>query len=218
MSGTDPTRSLYRLKKGDIDKASEVLSRAFFLEPDMVKILPEEEMRRKKLKMVFYPFIKFGLIFGEVYAPSSDMEGVALRNHSSKKEINFWRSLRSGFLGMVSKLDKEERETFIRYGKEMDIQTKKTIQGEHWLLFILGVDPDRQRKGYGRRLLEPMLRRIDEEKLPVMLDTDKQVNVEYYRKFGFEVKRTYRVLENDHWGMVRERKSIDSSNNTPIKR
>jgi hypothetical protein len=48
-----------------------------------------------------------------------------------------------------------------------------------------------------------MLERIDGENLPVMLDTNKQKNLAYYERFGFEVVNTYVVLENQHWGMVR---------------
>jgi ribosomal protein S18 acetylase RimI-like enzyme len=119
------------------------------------------------------------------------------------KDITFWRSLRSGFMGMVSKLNRDERMLFTRYGREVDENTKKTIDREHWFLFIIGVDTDLQRRGYGKDMIEAMLRRIDGEKLPIMLDTNKRKNVAYYEKFGFEVKRTYNVLGNDHWGLVR---------------
>ncbi|MGA1873702.1 MAG: GNAT family N-acetyltransferase [Thermoplasmatota archaeon] len=95
---------------------------------------------------------------------------------------------------------------FSSYGKQMDENTKKNIDRQHWFLFIIGVDPFHQRNGFGSRLIEPMLERIDSEGLPVMLDTNKEVNLDYYRMFGFEVVRTYSVPGNDHWGMVREGK------------
>lgn len=194
---------LYRLSLKDLDKASEVLSRVFFNDSDTMKILSDDEVRRKKLKHFFRCFIKFGILYGEVYAPSYDLEGISVWIHSSKKDITFPRSLRSGFMGLITKVDGKALKVFSSYGKQMDKATKIVINEEHWFLFIIGVDPKNQRKGYGKRMIEPMLKRVDNEKLPVMLDTNKQVNIGYYERFGFEVVKTYRVLDNDHWGMVR---------------
>lgn len=57
-----------------------------------------------------------------------------------------------------------------------------------WYLDLLGVHPDAQGKGVGRLLLEPMLERIDRDGGDVVLVTYKRTNVDYYRRFGFEVE------------------------------
>jgi ribosomal protein S18 acetylase RimI-like enzyme len=199
----DGIDGLYRLRKKDIRRASEVLSRAFLDDPDIVKILPDLEVRRRKLKHFFGAFLRFGIIYGEVYSPSPELEGVSVWMPSRTKDITFWRSLRSGFMNLIFKIDGKAMKVFSEYGKQMDRETRKTIQGEHWFLFIIGVDPKHQKRGFGRSMIEPMLARIDKGRLPVMLDTNKKDNVPYYQGYGFEVKRTYRVLDNDHWGMVR---------------
>lgn len=195
---------LYRLNKKDIPKASSVLASAFLKDPDLVKIIPRKKRRLEKLRILFRPFVKFGILYGEVYAPSPDIEGVAIWNHSSRKTITFWRSIRSGFIGMISKIKGPERKLFQQYGNEMETNTRHMIDGEYWFLFILGIDPDHQRSGYGTGLLEPMLERIDREGLPVMLDTNKEANLDFYDRFGFRIKTKYKVLENQHWGMVRK--------------
>jgi GNAT superfamily N-acetyltransferase len=196
---------LYRLDMEDVQKASSIMSRAFFEDPDLKMIIPDDDRRREYLKVMFQPFVRFGIIYGEVYVPTPNIEGVAVWNHSSSKSITTWRSIRSGFFGMVSKLNSEERKIFTRYGKEMDARTKYLLKGEHWFLFILGVDPDHQRKGLGTMMLKPMLKRADSENLPVMLDTNKEANISYYERFGFKVKSEYKVLDNQHWGLVREK-------------
>jgi ribosomal protein S18 acetylase RimI-like enzyme len=197
-------KKLYRLRMDDVDRASEVLGRAFFDDPDIMKILPDDGVRKGKLKHFFRCFLKFGILYGEVYAPSSDLEGISVWVHSSTKDMTFWRNVRSGFLGLMFKVSGKALSIFGKYGKQMDEATKSVINEEHWFLFIIGVDPEHQRKGYGKKMIEPMLNRIDGEKLPIMLDTNKQNNVGYYEKFGFEVVKTYKVLENQHWGMVRK--------------
>jgi ribosomal protein S18 acetylase RimI-like enzyme len=194
---------LYRLGMKDLDRASEVLGRAFYNDPDTVKILSDDDVRKEKLKHFFRCFVKFGIIYGEVYAPSPDLEGISVWVHSSTKDMTFWRNVKSGFLGLMFKVSGKAMSTFAKYGKQMDEATKTVIDREHWFLFIIGVDPNHQRKGFGSKMIEPMLKRIDNENLPVMLDTNKQSNIGYYEKFGFEVVKTYKVLDNDHWGMVK---------------
>jgi ribosomal protein S18 acetylase RimI-like enzyme len=74
-----------------------------------------------------------------------------------------------------------------------------------WFLAGLGVVPECQRQGYGTSLLRPVLRRLDEQGLDCYLDTQKQANLDYYRRFGFEVIATmedpkYKITT---WGMRR---------------
>ena len=110
---------LYKLGKEDLDKAAEVLGRAFFDDPDTRKILPDDKVRAEKLKHFFRCFVKFGTIYEEVYAPSSDLEGITIWVHSSTKDMTSTRSLRSGFLGLMFKVDGKAMKVFSSYGKQM---------------------------------------------------------------------------------------------------
>lgn len=150
-------KDLYRLKKSDINKASEVLAKAFIDDPDLVKVIRDDERRLEKMSILFRLFVRFGILYGEVYSPSVDIEGVAVWNPSATKNITFIRGLRSGFMGVMSKITKEERSRFSTYGKEIDRYTRNMIDGKHWFLFIIGMDPKHQRKGYGKMLMGPML-------------------------------------------------------------
>jgi GNAT superfamily N-acetyltransferase len=57
----------------------------------------------------------------------------------------------------------------------------------HWYLGILGTDPPHQGKGVGRALIEPVLARADEDRLPAWLEASRPENVPYYERFGFDV-------------------------------
>ena len=61
----------------------------------------------------------------------------------------------------------------------------------HWYLMVLGTDPNHQRQGFGRKLVQPMLDRADDEGVLSYLESSKESNVPYYRGFGFEVTRTH---------------------------
>jgi GNAT superfamily N-acetyltransferase len=57
----------------------------------------------------------------------------------------------------------------------------------HWYLAVLGTDPSFQRTGAGTALLEPVLARADAESLPAYLETQKEANLAWYGRFGFDV-------------------------------
>ena len=64
---------------------------------------------------------------------------------------------------------------------------KRDVPPEHWYLFVLGVEPDRQGQGVGGKMIAPILERADKDQLPCYLETMKERNVTFYQKHGFEV-------------------------------
>ncbi|MFX0004503.1 MAG: GNAT family N-acetyltransferase [Candidatus Hodarchaeota archaeon] len=76
----------------------------------------------------------------------------------------------------------------------------------HWYLFIIGVDPDFQGKGYAAQLIKPMLTRIDKEQIGCYLDTNNEENVDFYQYFGFNVLKEYQIPGTNvlNWSMLRE--------------
>ena len=59
---------------------------------------------------------------------------------------------------------------------------------EHWYLVAIGVDPALQGSGVGTRLLAPGLAAADAEGLPAYLETEKERNLPFYGRHGFEVR------------------------------
>jgi ribosomal protein S18 acetylase RimI-like enzyme len=74
-----------------------------------------------------------------------------------------------------------------------------------WYLAFLATDPDHQRRGIGRQLLNHVLTRADADDTPVWLETSDPVNVPIYQRFGFGV--TTHLASGPHlptfWVMVR---------------
>jgi GNAT superfamily N-acetyltransferase len=65
----------------------------------------------------------------------------------------------------------------------------------HWYLPLIGVDPAKQRRGYGSSLLSHALERIDQERRAAYLESTNPVNVPLYQRDGFEVLGTIQVDE-----------------------
>lgn len=75
----------------------------------------------------------------------------------------------------------------------------------HWYLALLGVDPSRQRRGLGGRLLAPVLERCDRGFENAYLETQKPENLPFYERFGFRVVGEVRVADSPTiWRMWRE--------------
>jgi len=80
------------------------------------------------------------------------------------------------------------------------------VKVEHWYLALLAVDPEFQGRGLGRLLTEAVLARADAEGLPAYLETQKESNVAWYAKAGFEVHDTIHLRDPGSpmmWTMLR---------------
>ena len=63
----------------------------------------------------------------------------------------------------------------------------KRPKQQHHYLYAIGTRPQHQGKGVGGALIQAGLERVDSENMPAYLESSKEVNVPFYRKFGFEV-------------------------------
>ncbi len=73
----------------------------------------------------------------------------------------------------------------------------------HWHLGPVGVLRSHQGKGIGRALLGAFCARMDQEGSDAYLETDKEVNVTFYEKAGFQVVLRKDVLDVPCWFMSR---------------
>lgn len=77
----------------------------------------------------------------------------------------------------------------------------------HWHLGPVAVLPEMQGKGVGTAMLEQFCQMAEGEKLSAYLETDKQQNVGFYEKFGFETREEGLVLGVKNWYMTRRARS-----------
>lgn len=61
----------------------------------------------------------------------------------------------------------------------------------------IGILHHEQGKGIASKLLKPMLEYCDRVKTPVYLETNKEMNVDIYKHFGFEVALQGNVPKSD---------------------
>ena len=196
--------NLFRLTKAQIKPASQVCVRAFQDDPLFACFIPDAAERKNKSLYLFQFCIRYGLLYGEVYATSPNLEGVAVWLPS---EISLWRVIRSGVMLLIFKLGWKVISRMRPIMKYLSSIHKSCVSFPHWYLFLIGVDPAFQGKGYARSLLKPMLARIDNEHLPCNLETQNQNNLPIYRHYGFKVIKDVIIpgTKLHHWLMLREK-------------
>jgi len=175
------------LRREQINDAGRVLGRAFHTNPGFVWALPDESARPRKLTWFMEMGTKAGDKYGEVYTTPGDVEGAAVWLPPGKTTLGIGQLLTVGFLAAPLKWGIGPFMKFMGVINRFEHLHKEAMPGDHWYLFLLGVDPPRQGQGVGSALIQPVLRKADASGLPCYLETDKPEDVTFYEKHGFAV-------------------------------
>jgi len=175
------------LRPGDaqIAAAGETFARAFHDDPLMVYTVPDPAERRRLLPDVYARMIRFGTLAGEVHTTAGAIEGVAVWLPPNAKWTR--ENIEASGMHQIGALIGDE--AYQRYrevvGREWQAR-ERDMTGSCWYLFLLGVEPNCQRRGLGGALMRPVLERADAARQPCYLETENQRNVAFYLKQGFE--------------------------------
>jgi len=199
--------NLFRLTMAQIKPAAEMIARAFQDSPGIVYYFPDEYERKKSLPYSFQYIVRRGVLYGEVYATSPNLEGVAVWLPSDNTRMTMWRAIRSSGLSMLLKVGKKNLSPLTSLGAYLSSIHKRCAPFRHWYLVGLGVDPAHQGKGHASTLLKAMFARIDKEHLPCYLETQNEKNVPIYQHYGFKVVDESTVPDTTvtNWAMLREK-------------
>jgi ribosomal protein S18 acetylase RimI-like enzyme len=128
-----------------------------------------------------------GIRYGEVYATSSNLEGIAIWIPSNNYPVTFWKMLRSVPLSKIFGLGRYGGSKMNTFNDYIDSVHQRQAPFKHWFLQAIGVATRFQRKGYASKLLRSMLSKIDKEHLPCYLETIDEINISIYARFGFNI-------------------------------
>lgn len=199
-------KNLLQLNKSHIEPAAGILVRAFRDYP-LLQDSFSDELQRKRVAPYFFRYSLFyGIRYGEAYATTPNLEGVAVWIPSENFPVTFWRAVRSVPLSVILGFGREGGGRMKYPGEYIDAMHKRLAPFKHWFLQTIGVDPQFQGKGYAGKLLRPMFARMDKEGLPCYLETLDEQNIQLYEHFGFKVveKATIPKTSLTSWAMLRE--------------
>ncbi len=165
----------------DIPRLATTLARAFDDDPVTLWLLPRSR-RRRRMVALFNLLLRSQIGVGETYS-TPDGVGAAVWAPPGR-----WRF----DVGLMADSIEEFR-SIVGANLERAIEVYATLEGAHpddqphWYLATLGTHPDWQGAGIGAALMEAVLSRADAESMPTYLESSKESNIAYYRRFGFDV-------------------------------
>lgn len=176
-----------------------VLARAFHDDPMFRWILPSDADRPRALATFFGGSARHVFLPIGASVRLADHGGVALWLPPGVSQTRFWSSI------MVAPSIAFGLGLRLRVALPLFLEMERAHPKEpHHYLAVLGIDPPLQGRGLSKPLLEPTLARADADGKLAYLETAKESNVAYYRRFGFDVTREVRLPEAPPlWCMTR---------------
>ncbi|ORB28463.1 GNAT family N-acetyltransferase [Mycolicibacterium parafortuitum] len=176
------------VEKRDVAELSQVLARAFFDDPVMVWMIPDETRRVRALERMFGAMTRHHFVGGGGAEVAADAGGAGRIGAASLWDPpGRWKQTPREELRMMPSLIRALGR-HARRGMTMgEVMKKHHPEEPHWYLGVIGSDPDVRGKGFGNALMRSRLDRCDAEGAPAYLESSKESNVPYYMRFGFEV-------------------------------
>jgi ribosomal protein S18 acetylase RimI-like enzyme len=189
----------------DVPRAAGVLARAFHNDPVFEWALPDADRRAAVLPTFFAAVTRIAMYANETYT-TKDLDGVAVWHPPDPPAATRSQLKESGMLDLPEAFGRDD---YARFRAGIDVLErlhKRDMPGPHWYLGVLGVEPSMQGRGVGSALIAPVLERADAARLPCYLETEKEINLAFYRKHGFEVMVEDSIPDGGprYWTMKRE--------------
>ena len=191
-----------KLRSDEFAAAVEVISRGMRDNPLHIQALgPHAEVRIEGLKRMFSAVLprleQKGLLLGafketELVGVTGMVSPGKCRPTTFERLIMLPQLLLSVGVRPIS-----------RVGQWMGEWEKYDLREMHWHLGPVAVDAHLQGTGIGSAMMAEYCARIDQTHGVGYLETDKEVNVRFYEKFGFQTIAESIVLDIPNWFMRR---------------
>jgi ribosomal protein S18 acetylase RimI-like enzyme len=185
-------------------QASNVLSHAFFQDPMLRFLIPDEAKRARLLPSFYSIVVRYCVLYGEGYIIPG-WEGVACWLRPGDTSPGFARLVGIGMRCAPVGIGLAGLRRFIAVSNYAEHVHSRCAPGRHWYLWAIGVEPTRQGQGIGGQLMRPVLAKASAEGLPCYLETMNEANLPFYEKYGFRVVNDGVVPGHDlrAWAMLR---------------
>jgi ribosomal protein S18 acetylase RimI-like enzyme len=194
--------AIQRLDAHHAGAAAATLGEAFFEDPLLLIVAPDETTRRRWGAWFMSLPLQYGLRWGEVWS-TEDVAAVAVWVPPGRGEMGLGRMLRLGLARMPFRLGMAASRRFMQALSATE-PFHKTVHGPHWYLVAVGTRSECQGQGLGSALVEVGTARADAAGVPCYLETGTRSNIDFYTKRGFEIVGQTDFDGHTLTGMVRQ--------------
>jgi len=172
------------IENSDISTASKVLSEAMLKNPLHVALFQGQgEKERKIIEKMFFALLRD--FPGITFLAWIDREIVGVMRMKSCEGRNAPNE--------HAQTDDEDKLDW-RISHWHNEWARHDPSKQHWHLGPVGVLPSHRAQGIGTHLLRRFCQEVDACLSPAYLETDTDKNVQFYRRFGFEVTKETKVF------------------------
>jgi GNAT superfamily N-acetyltransferase len=173
--------------EADARVAAELLAQAFVRDPVLGAFVGEGRTARMARYFELECLVAFAG-YGEVWLDDDGLGAAMWRRPGGYPEpLSVQLRILPRYLQLFPR-------QFVRASRSLNALAKLHPREPHWYLFAVGVVPEATGKGRGTALLEPVLRRCDDERLPAYLEASSEDNARLYARLGFQPREEVEVL------------------------
>lgn len=203
-----PNIRVEEMRKEELPQALDVLAKAFSTQPSSFAIFPGKTDIERRMKTTFRVLLE--QMPGQVFVAKSDDSVVGVMRMVQWPDCQM-KPLQ-GIRMLPTLIRAGSLRSMFRALKFRGTWAKSDPKKPHWHLDPLGVAPDLQGQGIGSQMMEFYCSKVDETAMAAYHETDRPENVDFYKKFGFEVVGEESILDFPNWYLLRNPRSGNVEN------
>ena len=186
--------TLHRIEPREHEAVCQMMLRSYHDYPKLMKLFPDETDRMAGIEAVVRYYSAYDFHYGAGFSLDEGLHECVAMLHSSEFDFeNAERILAANcendaWRAAMDRLTPEQRALWQECFEELDrLEAELSFPEEYLYLDFLAVDPAWQHQGRGRRLMGEVIKWAKEHDLPIMLFTNTEYDIRFYRSLGFEV-------------------------------
>lgn len=201
-AGDDLALDIRVISPGKLDVAARLLAHAMLNNPLHIEVFgSDSEQRERRLLRFFGLVLPYVQANGEILGAyiQGELTGVLGMIRPGRCRPTWADKLRIGPLIAAS----NPPAVAIRIVQWLLAWSRNDSTVPHWHIGPLAVLPAYRRRGIARRLMTHSCERMDALGAVACLETDLEMNVDFYQTLGFAVRKKVDVLGVPNWFMCR---------------
>lgn len=160
----------------------DILTESFKDNQSVNYLIPADNRRLNRIRALMDYSYETCKLFGKVYL-SDDKKGCALVSFPERKKT----TLKSLWLEVALILNGIGFANISKAISREKAISKNYPSAPIYYLWFIGVQPDSQNNGVGKKLMEEIIAESERLKRPIYLETSTVKNIPWYKKFGLNV-------------------------------